>query len=129
MPEQPKRIPTEIRDRYLLLWDGQCDFCRRSVEWLHKRAPGKFIPLPFQEQKSWLPPEIFEDCKRQFYLRTPKGEYLGGGEAVIKLFEIIGWQPLGFYLKLPILRQLTGFLYRLASRNRNLLNRFFFKAT
>jgi len=126
MPVQLNQIPAEIRDCYLLLWDGQCDFCRRSVEWLHKKAPDKFVPLPYQEHKSWLPPEIFEDCKRQFYLRTPQGKYLGGGRAAIKLFDLLGWKFFSRLLGLPGFSQLTEVLYRLVARNRNFLNRFFF---
>src|SRR4030065_2397881 len=113
MPEQLKQIPAEIKGSYVLLWDGQCDFCRRSVEWLHKKAPDKFVPLPYQEQKNWLPPEVYSDCKNQFYLRTPQGEYLGGGEAVIKLFEVMGWRVLSRFLGLPGFRQLTRLVYRL----------------
>jgi len=129
MPEQLKQIPAEIRDCYLLLWDGQCDFCRRSVEWLHKKAPDKFVPLPYQKQESWLPPEIFEDCKRQFYLRTPQGKYLGGGRAAIKLFDLLGWKLLSRLLGLPGFCHLTEVLYRLVARNRDFLSRFFLSAT
>ena len=129
MPVQPKLIPAEIRDCYLLLWDGQCDFCRRSVEWLHKKAPDKFVPLPYQEQKSWLPPEVYSDCKNQFYLRTPQGEYLGGGGAVIKLFEVMGWRVLSRLLGLPGLRQLTKITDGVVAKNGDFLGRFLFRAT
>jgi len=129
MPEQLKQIPAEIKGSYVLLWDGQCDFCRRSVKWLHKKAPDKFVPLPYQEQKSWLPPEIYADCKRQLYLRTPGGKYLGGGDAVIKLLEVMGWKSLSWILELLVLRQLTGLAYRLVARNRNFLSRFLFKSS
>src|SRR4030067_2567017 len=129
MPVQPKLIPAEIRDCYLLLWDGQCDFCRRSVEWLHKKAPDKFVPLPYQEQKSWPPPEVYSDCKNQFYLRTPQGEYLGGGGAVIKLCEVMGWKFLSRFLRLLGLRQLTNLLYRLVARHRSFLSKFIFSAS
>lgn len=129
MPELQNQIPAEIKDSYLLLWDGQCDFCKRSVEWLHKKAPDKFVPLPYQEQKSWLPPEIYADCNKQFYLRTPKGEYLAGGEAVIKLFEVIGWKPLSRFLKLPGLRQLTNLFYHIVARQRNFLSKIFISST
>lgn len=124
-----KPVPEDFKDPYLLLWDGQCDFCRRSVEWLEKKAKGKLTPLAYQQQVSWLPPEVYSDCKNQFYLRTPSGEYLGGGEAVIKLFEVMGWKLLFRFLKLPGLRQLTKLLYRFVARRRNFLNKILFSAT
>src|SRR3990172_3059524 len=112
MPEKLNQIPSEIKDSYVLLWDGQCDFCKRSVNWLYRRATDKFIPLSYQTQKSWLPTEVLADCQRQFYLRTPGGNYLGGGEAVIKLCEVMGWKFLSRFLRLPGMRQLTNLLYR-----------------
>jgi len=129
MPGQPNQIPAEIRNRYLLLWDGQCDFCKRSVEWLHKKASDKFVPLPYQEQKTWLPSEIYSDSKNQFYLRSPQGEYLGGGDAVIKLFEVMGWKIISRLLGLPGLRQLTKIIYQVVAKNRDFLSRFLFRAT
>ncbi len=129
MPEKQGQIPAKIRGRYVLLWDGQCDFCRTSVEWLHKKALDKFVPLPYQEQKSWLPPEVFEDCKKQFYLRTPKGEYLGGGQALIMLFEVMNWRYLSRFLKLPGLRQLVKLLYSFVARHRSFFNKILFTVT
>ncbi len=125
MPENLNQIPSEIKDSYVLLWDGRCDFCKRVVKWLDRKTKGRFIPLPYQQQSSWLPPEIYSDCKNQFYLRTPKGEYLGGGEAVIKLFEVMGWKLLSRFLRLPGMRQLTNLLYRLVARQRNFLSKIF----
>ena len=129
MPEQLHQVPREIKDSYLVLWDGQCDFCKRSVEWLDRKAKGKFVPLPYQEQKTWLSPEVYSDCKNQFYLRTPQGEYLGGGEAVNKLCEVMGWKFLSRFLRLLGLRQLTNLLYRLVARHRSFLSKFLFSAT
>jgi hypothetical protein len=59
----------------------------------------------------------------------PSGEYLGGAEAVKKLFEVMGWKSLSRFLKLPGLRQLTKFLYRCVANHRNFLNKIFFFAT
>jgi predicted DCC family thiol-disulfide oxidoreductase YuxK len=123
MPEQLKQIPAEIRDRYLLLWDSQCDFCRRSVEWISKKAPKNLIPLPYQKQAGWLPPEIYAGCKRQLYLLTPQGIYLRGGKAVIEIFGLIGWKTLSQILRLPGFRQLTGLIYSVIAKNRGFLSR------
>jgi len=124
-----KPVPDEFKDCYLVLWDSQCDFCRRSVGWLQKKAPGKVLALPYQEQISWLPEEIFEDCQNQFYLRTPPGNFLAGGDALIILLRVVGWKSLSWILGLPVLRQLTRLAYKTVARNRDFFSRFLFKSS
>ncbi|OGC91894.1 MAG: hypothetical protein A2142_01550 [candidate division Zixibacteria bacterium RBG_16_48_11] len=97
--------------------------------WLQKKAPGKVLALPYQEQISWLPEEIFEDCQNQFYLRTPPGNFLAGGDALIILLRVVGWKSLSWILGLPVLRQLTRLAYKTVARNRDFFSRFLFKSS
>ena len=127
MPYQFPTVPEDLTSSYLILWDGECGFCRLSVEWLMKKAPGNLLALPYQQQSVWLPLEVFADCQNQFYLRTPEEKYLAGGDALIFLLNLMGWKTLSCILGLPGFRQLTGFAYRLVSRNRSFFSRILFR--
>lgn len=120
-------VPEEYQNSYLLLWDGDCNFCRNSVEWLKRKAPGRFVESPYQQNAAWLPPEIYAGCKKQFCLRTPQGNYVAGGDALILLFQVTGPRALSRVLGLPGLRQLTRLAYWVVARNRAFLSRFLFQ--
>jgi predicted DCC family thiol-disulfide oxidoreductase YuxK len=127
-PLDKNKIPNELQNRWILLWDGECGFCRRSVEWVLRQDKEKKISaLPFQSAKEWISSEILGASQRQAHLVSPTGEVLGGGDAAIKILEIIGHSFSSKVLALPVISSLTGLGYRLVAQNRRLASRLFYR--
>ncbi|MGO9063290.1 MAG: thiol-disulfide oxidoreductase DCC family protein [Myxococcaceae bacterium] len=113
----------------LLLWDGDCGFCRRGVLQLERRdAEGAFRALPYQEAPS--PPmtaELREACARAVHVVTPEGRVLRGGRAVLYVLGRLGHPRLARLLGLPPLVWAVGLGYWLVARNRQLFSRVLFR--
>ncbi len=120
-------LPERFRDCNLIIWDGKCDFCRKSVDWLLSKRAGKFLAVPYQELRQFLPEEVLENCPRQFYLRKPDGKYLGGGEALLEVIRVSGCEMTAAILKLPGLRQVTGLVYKFIAGKREFFSQVLFR--
>ena len=121
--EQP---PLGLTGQWLILWDGDCGFCRRSVQAVlrHPRAQN-FLARPWQGETAWLPQSVIDKSGGQFHLRSPEGVWLGGGDAAIGLLAALGNQRMAALLGLPPLRQGVAGGYRLVARHRHLFSRLF----
>jgi predicted DCC family thiol-disulfide oxidoreductase YuxK len=118
----------EIRasgDRHLLLWDGECGFCRRCVRWMRERdRAGLFETVPYQELSSPpMTPDLAQACARAVHVFTRDGARLRGGRAVLFVTEQLGWRRTSRVLGLPPLVWLVELGYRLVARNRRLVSR------
>jgi predicted DCC family thiol-disulfide oxidoreductase YuxK len=108
-----------------ILWDGQCAFCQRWIEWVrsHDRN-GRFRAVPFQEVPSPpMTPELYQRCRRAVQVLTPDGTIRGGGEAVAFILRHVGYARLGRLLSWRPIAPLTECGYRVVARNRGLLGR------
>ena len=120
----PADPPPEFRRRWVVLWDGECGFCRRSVEWvLGRDRAGLLAAAPYQNCRGWLPEAILERSEEQVHLRSPGGRYWGGGAAAIRLVGLLGHPLLERALGLPPLRTAVGLGYRWLARHRSRLGR------
>jgi predicted DCC family thiol-disulfide oxidoreductase YuxK len=116
--------PPAVQERWLLLWDGDCGFCRRWVQRaLRRDRAGLLLALPYQEALRWLPAAVRERSPHQAHLRSPDGRYWGGGAAVIRLCGLLGHPRLERVLCLPGLRHAVALGYLLVSRHRGWLAR------
>ena len=123
-----EKIPTEFRGRWIVLWDGDCGFCRRSVEWVKSEdKQNRLIAAPYQAHKHWLPDGVYSLSSKQVHLMSPSGEFWGGSEAAQKILEIIDYKKLSAFLGLPFARLLNDWGYRLVARNRILFSKLFFR--
>ncbi|MGO9831857.1 MAG: thiol-disulfide oxidoreductase DCC family protein [Myxococcaceae bacterium] len=113
----------------LLLWDGQCGFCRRAVAQLQRRdSQQAFLALPYQEAPS--PPmtaELREACARAAHVVTPDGQVLRAGRAVLYVLGRLGHPQLARLLSLPPLVWGVGLGYWLVARHRQLFSRVLFR--
>jgi len=112
----------------LLLWDGDCGFCSRSVEWVKRRdTRGAIRAVPYQEAPSPpMTPELRAACSRAVHLLTPEGRVLRAGRACLEVLRRIGypfWATLG---SIPPLVWAVELGYWLVARNRMLASRFLF---
>ena len=117
----------------LLIFDGDCDFCRRWAARWRRRAGDALDFLPFQDETvAKRFPEIPRaDFARAFHLISPDGSVCAGAEAVFRALAAGGMERrlLWCYRKLPLFAALSEWIYgRVAARRRFLskLDRFFF---
>ena len=113
----------------LLLWDGDCDFCRRSVAWAERRDGGHaFRAIAYQQAPSPpMTPELREACSGAVHVLTPEGKVLRAGRACLWVLERIGYPVLARLLALPPLVWAVELGYWLIARNRRLASRVLFR--
>lgn len=113
----------------LLLWDGDCAFCRRSVEWAERRDDGHaFRAIPYQQAPAPpMTPELRVACARAVHVLTPEGEVLRAGRACLWILQRIGYPALARVLALPPLVWVVEAGYWLVARNRGLASRVLFR--
>ena len=120
--QNPKTAP-----RHLVLWDGECGFCRRSVIWMarHDRR-GLFEFLPFQEAQ--ISPQLRAACARAIHVLTTDGQTLRAGRAALYILRATKWRRLARLLEWPIFLPFVEFGYALIAANRGFVSRFLFRA-
>lgn len=113
----------------LLLWDGDCGFCRRSVQWAERRDSGHtFEAVPYQQAPSPpMTPELQDACARAVHVVTPEGPVLRAGRACLWVLQRTGFPVLSRILALPPLVWGVELGYWLVARNRRLASRMMFR--
>ena len=118
-------LPTAAPGRHLVLWDGECGFCRRFAGWLKEHDPDdRFEPEPYQQIPS--PPMLREACAQALHVVTDRGELLRGADAVLFVYEQLGWRAAGWARRSPLLPVLE-LGYRWVAANRRFVSRWLFR--
>jgi predicted DCC family thiol-disulfide oxidoreductase YuxK len=105
----------------LLLYDGNCGFCRKWVGRWKALTGDQVLYEPYQEAASRFP-EIEPQCFTQsLQLIQPNGEVLQGAEGVFKSLECVFYlRPLNWsYGHVPGFAAFAEWLYRKVAENRN----------
>lgn len=107
-------------ERPLLLFDGDCGFCRFWVARWRAMTPGRVDFAPAQQEAARFPQIAKESWKDAVQLVTPQGEVYGGAEAV---FRTLAYAPerrwmLGIYRRVPGARFVSEAAYGLVARHR-----------
>ena len=112
----------------LVLWDGDCGFCRRGVLWFEQRdAERRLRMVPYQEAPSPpMTPALAAACARALYVVHPDGSTTRAGRAILYMLGVIGHPRLARVLAWPPLIWLVEIAYWLVARNRRLASRFLF---
>jgi len=131
-PEQPTAARDENEtpsQRHLVLWDGECAFCGRCVDWARERdASGHFEFAPYQSVDAPLmTPALRLACARAVHVCTRDGRTLVAGRAALFILEDLGWRRSSRLLALPPLVWCVELGYRLVARNRHFFGRFLFR--
>ncbi|HEX8465080.1 MAG TPA: DUF393 domain-containing protein [Abditibacterium sp.] len=109
----------------LVLWDGECGFCRRSVAWLAKYD--RYGTLKFQpNQEADISPQLREACQNSVHVVKSDGEILRGGRAVMFCGEQTKWHRLARIAQWPIFLPFVELGYALVAKNRGLFSKFLF---
>lgn len=119
-------IPTNFKNKFIVLYDGDCGFCNHWVQWILKNdKQDKFLFSSLQSQFGQkflkdrnLPNQIFDTI----YLWKPQSFYLTKYQAILKISTEIG----GIYSLASIGKIIPEFMgnsfYNLISKNRKKLS-------
>jgi len=115
------KVANPPKNKPLMLYDGDCSFCRRSAFWLRGATHSQVDFASWRLAIGHFPvihPSYMEDEAK---LITPNGTVYGGSEAVFKALSYgskgLGWTS-WFYEKCPPFRWCSEMVYRHISRNR-----------
>ena len=117
-------LSAENQSQNYLIYDGDCLFCRNSVQALKRLdTKGFFTFVPYQDLKNLnltLPSNLQFD--REIHLYTKTGEILKGPRAAINILKTTSFKWLGMFLGLPFVFPLTREAYYAFASNRYLFN-------
>lgn len=116
----PRRV-ADPPDKPLLVFDGDCGFCRFWIERWRSVTGDRVDYAPYQEIARRFPEIPEEEFRRAVALVLPSGEVFGGAHAVARaLAEVPGrglW--LAMYARVPGVAGLARLAYRLVADHRN----------
>lgn len=111
--------------KHRVLWDGECDFCRRSVEWIgrHDRAGA----LEFQaNQDAEISPQLRAACQESVHVIQTNGEILKAGRAMLFCLRFTRWHRLARIGEWPLILPFIEIGYAWVARHRGLVSRWIF---
>lgn len=114
--------PDRRNDRYILIFDGQCGFCRSQVARLarwDRRQILTFLPLQDPLVTEWFPELSHERLMKEMILATPDGRLHGGAAA----FKVLTRKLPRLWLVAPLFHipwtmPIWQWAYQLVARNR-----------
>jgi len=108
-------------ERPLVIWDGDCGFCRRSVEHLRARAGERIAFEPYQTAHTRYPQTPVEAFAAAVHLVEPDGRVSHGAEAVYRTLDLSGARALLLaYRFVPGFAAVSEWGYRLVAAHRPL---------
>jgi predicted DCC family thiol-disulfide oxidoreductase YuxK len=109
----------------ILIFDGDCGFCRRWIERWRGITGDRIDYAPYQEAAPRFPEISEEEFRESVQLVLPNGKFFRGAEAVFRsLWEARShrWLLWG-YRNIPGVRTLSEAAYSLVARNRPFFSR------
>jgi predicted DCC family thiol-disulfide oxidoreductase YuxK len=107
----------------VLVFDGECGFCRRRVEWLRTHAKAELDIIAWQEADLGSFDLTKEQCQER--VQWVSGfDHASGGAAIARCLQECRqpWRTLGSAMRLPGIRSLAELGYRVVAANRGRLN-------
>ena len=108
-------------DRPMLVFDGECSFCRLWIEYWQKLTGDRVQYGSFQEVGDRFPDFRQRDFASAVTLFLPSGEAQSGAHAVLSLLGLLpgkSWM-LWLYLHLPGFALIANLAYRVIARHRS----------
>jgi predicted DCC family thiol-disulfide oxidoreductase YuxK len=113
-------------ERPLVVFDGDCGFCRYWIRRWHQRTGDTLEYLPYQDTAvaRRFPALTTERCARALQIVEPDGAVSKGADAVFRALARSGLRwPLTLYRRLPGVATVSELVYQLVARNRPLASR------
>lgn len=114
------------RRRWLVVYDGDCGFCKASVRWvLDRDRRGRIEARPFQEPGVLEATGISrEAAEREAFLVAPDGRRWSGADAAARVLRLLPrWSLVGRVLQLPVVIQVARLAYRWIADHRPTVSR------
>jgi predicted DCC family thiol-disulfide oxidoreductase YuxK len=108
-------------NRPLLVFDGDCSFCKAWIEYWQKLTGERVLYTPYQEIGSRFPDLPQKDFASAVTLFLPAGEVRSGAHAVFTLLAMLpgkGWM-LWLYLHVPGFALIAELAYRTVAKHRS----------
>jgi len=105
----------------VVLWDGDCGFCLKSLDWIKGKNPeGEIIYLSFHSEKvkQWRDLIGIENLQKSMYVIKENRPYAGAEGFRILLLRIPKWRWLGTLMGWPVLKQICQMGYLVIAKNR-----------
>lgn len=120
---KPEHDPITTRTaKDLLIYDGECRFCRSQIALLRRLDLGhrlEFISLHDARVPTIAPDLTFDQMMDQMWLITPDGKRYGGADAVRYLSrKLIPLFPLAPFMHIPFSLPLWRWMYKIVARYR-----------
>ncbi|OGK76580.1 MAG: hypothetical protein A2X52_19475 [Candidatus Rokubacteria bacterium GWC2_70_16] len=111
----------------MVIYDGACGLCQRSVAWLRARAGRgqlEFLPCQAPERQARFPWIEERACLEAMQIVLPDGRVLSGAAAIPEILRRLrGWRRLAPVFRIPGVGVLAPSLYRWVARHRHRLSR------
>ncbi len=104
-----------------VFYDGGCPLCRREMNFIRRRdrhGTIQFTDIDAPSFHAELWGMTRDEMMAQLHARLPDGTWLRGVEVFRRLYTAIGFGPLVWLTRLPLLSQFLDFLYIRFARNR-----------
>jgi predicted DCC family thiol-disulfide oxidoreductase YuxK len=108
----------------MLVYDGDCGFCRRCVDFGHAYLPVMPRVSPWQDLDLADHGLTLDEVTRSVQLIGPNGLRASGARAVAVLLAVqprLGWRALGKIMLVPPVSWAAEAVYQLIARNRHRL--------
>ena len=112
----------EARKKPLLVFDGECEFCRRLASKWYEKSGEQIDFAPYKEIADNIQQISIEEFKNEIKLIYPEGRVYGGAAAAFKVIEhsksplrALGW----FYNHTRAFDPIWEWVYKIVARNRD----------
>jgi predicted DCC family thiol-disulfide oxidoreductase YuxK len=106
-----------------LIYDGDCSFCIRCVEWLKIITKDKVEYLSFQSSRERFPGILIGDCERSIHWIDINGNVFEEAEAIFRTLASVSEKAwlLWVYENIPGFALVAKSIYKIVSKNRKFL--------
>ena len=106
--------------RPILVWDGECNFCRLCAERFNSHRENKVDLIPYQSLHQQWPQAPAEDYASAVYLFTPAGKSYRAAAAVYRFYAEYPWRGWAYwaYKRFRWFAALSEWGYRFVANNR-----------
>jgi predicted DCC family thiol-disulfide oxidoreductase YuxK len=104
-----------------VFFDGGCPLCRREINLLRRwdqRGKIRFTDISSPDFQAAEVGKTDDVLMAQMHGRLPDGTWLQGVEVFRRLYAAVGFGPLVFLSRLPLISQLLDWSYAVFARNR-----------
>ena len=112
----------EARKKPLLVFDGECEFCRRFASKWYEKSGEQIDFAPYKEIADNIQQISIEEFKNEIKLIYPEGRVYGGAAAAFKVIEhsksplrALSW----FYNHTRAFDPIWEWVYKIVARNRD----------